>query len=71
MSTFSYTWLGHATFLVTTPGGKRVLFDPWITGNPKSPDSAKKLGHLDLILVTHGHGDHTGDVIPEIGRAHV
>src|SRR5215831_5102510 len=64
MSTFSYTWLGHATFLVTTPGGKRVLFDPWITGNPKSPDSAKKLGHLDLILVTHGHGDHTGDVIP-------
>jgi L-ascorbate metabolism protein UlaG (beta-lactamase superfamily) len=64
MSAFSYTWLGHATFLVTTPGGKRVLFDPWITGNPKSPDSAKKLGHLDLILVTHGHGDHTGDVVP-------
>jgi L-ascorbate metabolism protein UlaG (beta-lactamase superfamily) len=64
MSAFSYSWLGHATFLVTTPGGKRVLFDPWMTGNPKSPDSAKKLGHLDLILVTHGHSDHTGDVIP-------
>jgi L-ascorbate metabolism protein UlaG (beta-lactamase superfamily) len=64
MPSFSYTWLGHATFLVATPGGKRVLFDPWITGNPKSPDSAKKLGHLDLILVTHGHSDHTGDVIP-------
>jgi L-ascorbate metabolism protein UlaG (beta-lactamase superfamily) len=64
MPSFSYTWLGHATFLVTTPGGKRVLFDPWITGNPKSPDAAKKLGHLDLILVTHGHSDHTGDVIP-------
>jgi L-ascorbate metabolism protein UlaG (beta-lactamase superfamily) len=49
---------------VTTPGGKRVLFDPWVTGNPKSPESAKNIGHVDLILVTHGHGDHTTDVIP-------
>jgi len=64
MATFSYTWLGHATFLVTTPGGKRVLFDPWVTGNPKSPESAKNIGHVDLILVTHGHGDHTTDVVP-------
>jgi L-ascorbate metabolism protein UlaG (beta-lactamase superfamily) len=64
MSNLSYTWLGHATFLVTTPGGKKVLFDPWVTGNPKSPESAKKIGHVDLILVTHGHSDHTGDVVP-------
>ncbi|HZT76234.1 MAG TPA: metal-dependent hydrolase [Vicinamibacterales bacterium] len=64
---FSYTWLGHATFLVTTPGGKKILFDPWMTGNPKSPESAKKLGPLDLILVTHGHGDHIGDVV-RVGR---
>jgi L-ascorbate metabolism protein UlaG (beta-lactamase superfamily) len=33
-----------------------------------SPPAAKKLGALDLILVTHGHGDHTGDVVT-IGRA--
>ena len=60
----SITWLGHATFLVVSPGGKRIVFDPWMTGNPASPDSAKKLGALDLILITHGHNDHTGDAVP-------
>jgi L-ascorbate metabolism protein UlaG (beta-lactamase superfamily) len=60
----SITWLGHATFLLKSPGGKRLLFDPWITGNPSSPPEAKKLGELDLILLTHGHGDHTGDAVP-------
>jgi L-ascorbate metabolism protein UlaG (beta-lactamase superfamily) len=64
----SITWLGHATFLLKSPGGKRILFDPWVTGNPSSPESAKKLGDVDLILVTHGHGDHTGDVV-SIGRS--
>ena len=54
-----FTWLGHATFLFQSPGGKRIVIDPWITGNPASPELAKKLGPLDLILVTHGHRDHT------------
>ena len=64
----SITWLGHATFLLQSPGGKRILFDPWVTGNPKSPESAKKLGALDLILITHGHADHTTDAVA-IGRS--
>ena len=64
----SITWLGHATFLLTSPGGKRILFDPWVTGNPKSPESAKSLGALDLILITHGHSDHTADAVA-IGRS--
>jgi L-ascorbate metabolism protein UlaG (beta-lactamase superfamily) len=59
----SITWLGHATFLLESPGRKKLLFDPWVTGNPKSPASAKKLGALDLILITHGHSDHTGDAV--------
>jgi len=63
MSTFSFTWLGHATFLFESPGGKRIVLDPWITGNPSSPDSAKKLGALDLILISHGHSDHMGDAV--------
>jgi L-ascorbate metabolism protein UlaG (beta-lactamase superfamily) len=64
MKKLSYTWLGHATFLMQSPGGKRILFDPWVTGNPKSPEAAKKLGALDLMLITHGHSDHTGDAVP-------
>src|SRR5262245_12048706 len=64
MASFSYTWLGHATFLFRSPGGKRMVIDPWITGNPASPESAKKLGTLDLMLLTHGHSDHTGDAVP-------
>ena len=64
----SITWLGHATFLLQSPGGKKILLDPWVTGNPTSPPEAKKLGALDLILITHGHADHTGDAV-SIGRS--
>jgi L-ascorbate metabolism protein UlaG (beta-lactamase superfamily) len=68
MNKFSYKWLGHATFLFTTPGGLRVLLDPWITGNPVTPESAKKVGDVDLILLSHGHSDHTGDAV-SVGRS--
>jgi L-ascorbate metabolism protein UlaG (beta-lactamase superfamily) len=68
MSRLSITWLGHATFVITTPGGKRIVTDPWLEGNPSSPANQKKIDRADLILVTHGHGDHTGDVVP-VARA--
>lgn len=64
----SFTWLGHATFLFRSPGGKRLLVDPWVAGNPACPDSAKKIDDLDLILITHGHSDHAGDAA-SIARA--
>jgi L-ascorbate metabolism protein UlaG (beta-lactamase superfamily) len=63
MSTLSFTWLGHATFQMTSPGGKRLLLDPWITTNPSTPDAAKKVGAVDLMLLTHGHDDHIGDAV--------
>src|SRR3954470_7447177 len=68
MTKFTYQWLGHATFVFTTPGGKRVLLDPWLTGNPSTPESARKIDRIDLMLVTHGHSDHTGDAV-SIGRS--
>jgi len=64
MQKFSFTWLGHATFLFRTPGGKRLMLDPWLRTNPLCPESAKKVRELDLILVTHGHSDHMSDVVP-------
>lgn len=63
MQKLSYTWLGHATFTFRTPGGKKILVDPWVQSNPACPESAKQVGALDLILITHGHGDRTGDAI--------
>ena len=63
MSPLAITWLGHSTFIVRTPGGKRVLFDPWLTGNPVCPEAMKKPPKVDLILVSHGHFDHMDDVV--------
>jgi L-ascorbate metabolism protein UlaG (beta-lactamase superfamily) len=68
MRSLSYTWLGHATFLFTSPGGKRILADPWLATNPSCPESSKRVGGVDLVLVTHGHDDHTADVVP-VARA--
>ena len=63
MRPLSFTWLGHATFLFRSPGGRRILIDPWIATNPATPDSAKKIGELDAILLTHAHDDHTADAM--------
>ncbi len=68
MPPLSFTWLGHATFLFRSPGGKRLLIDPWLTTNPVCPEPAKKIRELDLLLLTHGHDDHTADAVT-IGRA--
>jgi L-ascorbate metabolism protein UlaG (beta-lactamase superfamily) len=62
MSALSITWFGHATFVLTSPGGKRIVFDPWLTGNPKAPSNVK-IDKADVICVSHGHSDHSGDVV--------
>jgi L-ascorbate metabolism protein UlaG (beta-lactamase superfamily) len=57
-------WLGQAAFKITTPGGKVIVIDPWLTTNPKTPPQykdLKALGHVDVVLVTHGHFDHVFD----------
>lgn len=63
------TWLGHAGFEVVSPGGTRLLIDPWIGENPATPavfrDSARYAAPATrpaAILATHAHGDHDADV---------
>jgi L-ascorbate metabolism protein UlaG (beta-lactamase superfamily) len=63
MQRLAITWLGHSTFLVRTPGGKRLLFDPWLRGNPACPEALKKPPKADVILLSHGHADHIDDAV--------
>ncbi len=57
----SITFLGHAAFKLTG-AGVSVLIDPWLS-NPSLNTPLDKLGKVDLILVTHGHGDHVGETV--------
>lgn len=62
MQRLAITWLGHSAFYVRTPGGLRLLFDPWFTGNPKFPANAAPKD-VDILLLSHGHSDHATDAV--------
>jgi L-ascorbate metabolism protein UlaG (beta-lactamase superfamily) len=57
-------WYGQAAWRIETPSGGVILIDPWLTvpTNPEK-DSIDKLGRVDYILITHGHGDHVGNAV--------
>jgi L-ascorbate metabolism protein UlaG (beta-lactamase superfamily) len=57
------TYFGHSTFGLTSATGQFALIDPWVTTNPRCPESLKKLARLDAIFLTHGHSDHLGDLL--------
>ena len=57
------TWFGHSAFRVEL-GGARILIDPFLSGNPKFPGDVKTASAgVTHVLLTHGHGDHTGDAL--------
>lgn len=62
-----FTYYGHACFAVNA-GGKRLLFDPFVTPNPLAEKIDAKKIEADFILVSHGHGDHVADVVDIAGR---
>lgn len=56
------TWHGHANFQLDF-AGTTIYIDPFFTANPKADIRWEEAGKADLVLVTHMHGDHTGDAI--------
>ena len=55
------TWIGHGTFQIET-GGKTIIIDPFFNGNPAAAAKEQEVSP-DVIIVTHGHGDHVGDTV--------
>ena len=54
-----FTFYGHACFQLDD-GKYKILFDPFLTGNPQAainPGDVK----TDYLFLTHGHSDHIGD----------
>lgn len=58
------TWLGHSGFRIEIAGAV-LLVDPWLTGNPMFPADrrAEAIGGATHVLLSHGHGDHSGDAV--------
>jgi L-ascorbate 6-phosphate lactonase len=55
------TWLGQSGLLLES-GGQTVLIDPWLSPHPLRTLPPPVIGiwpaQIDLVLITHGHGDH-------------
>ena len=54
------TWFGHSAFKISTPDA-RVIIDPFFA--PSAGVTAEDAGDVDIVLVTHDHGDHVGDAV--------
>lgn len=63
----SFIWHGHATVEVRTADDRVILIDPWF-GNPRATRTADSITECDLLLVSHGHGDHLGDSVAIASR---
>lgn len=56
------TYFGHSCVEVIT-GGKKLLFDPFISQNPLAKSVNITSFNPDFILLSHGHGDHVQDAV--------
>jgi L-ascorbate metabolism protein UlaG (beta-lactamase superfamily) len=68
MADATLTWLGHSSFRLDSPGGKRIYVDPWLDG-PTFPEAEKEIERIDVLALTHGHGDHAGSAV-DIAKQH-
>jgi L-ascorbate metabolism protein UlaG (beta-lactamase superfamily) len=61
------SFYGHSCFEVTI-GGKKILFDPFITYNELAKDIDINTLSPDYIFLSHGHTDHIADCVAIAGR---
>ncbi|MBS1716178.1 MAG: metal-dependent hydrolase [Armatimonadetes bacterium] len=54
-------FVGHASVFLRA-GDYTIAIDPWLKDNPQCPEAMKNPNRMDVIVVTHGHGDHAGEV---------
>jgi len=50
-------WLGHASFLVTSDAGTKIITDPYTPGG-FGLNYGEIKESADIVTVSHGHGDH-------------
>ena len=62
MANVTFTWLGHGGYRFDSSEGKRIYVDPWLD-NPKFPESEREIERIDVLALTHGHGDHVGNAL--------
>ena len=62
------TYLGHSAFLLKTAAGSVALIDPFLQ-NPNCPKEFRTLEKLDVIFLSHAHGDHLGSTV-ELAKKH-
>jgi L-ascorbate metabolism protein UlaG (beta-lactamase superfamily) len=55
-------WLTWSFFRITSPRGKVILTNPWLT-NPDSQNTLDDIEKADFILVPTGHGDEVGQTV--------
>jgi L-ascorbate metabolism protein UlaG (beta-lactamase superfamily) len=60
---FALTWLGHNSFKLLSRGARTVLLDPWVEGNPACPKELRTFDRIDVMTISHGHGDHMADAV--------
>jgi len=58
----SITWCGHSAVRLILADEREIWIDPWLKDNPTCPAALKEPARCDLVVITHGHADHVGDV---------